>query len=75
MSPIYTCYRFCQANLLGGVVTQKNVKKGAVTRSTGWLVVMWELARWTWVICVILTKLTGLALHKTGYTLMPPTRP
>jgi hypothetical protein len=33
------------------------------------------VARWTWVIWVILTKLTGLALHKTGYTLMPPTRP
>ena len=33
------------------------------------------VARWAWVICVILTKLTGLALHKTGCTLMPPTRP
>ena len=33
------------------------------------------VARWAVVIVVILTKLTGLALHKTGYTLMPPTRP
>ena len=32
------------------------------------------VARWAEVIVVILTKLTGLALNKTGCTLMPPTR-
>ena len=75
MSPIYTSYRFCQANLLGGGRDSKKFKKGG--RDSFHRVVSGDVgvARWTWVIWVILTKLTGLALHKTGYTLMPPTRP
>ena len=38
MSPIPDTSRYWQVSIWGGVVTQKNLKKGSVTRSTGWWV-------------------------------------
>ena len=56
-------------------VTRKIIKKGG--RDSFHRVASGDVGvtRWAWVIWVILTKLTGLGLHKMGCTLIPRTRP